>query len=409
MINETTISVPKIYAYNLGDGSQPLSSFVILEYIEGEVFSSARLKTLSDEQRKRLYTSLADIYIQLRRLEFSSIGCLAHGPEGFNVRKRIATIDINMQELEGLQPSKIQSSFYNDRGSLTSANDYVAMLLQIADNAFVEGRNSVSERDQGEDALYHLHIFREYAKSWMDCRLDQGPFVLVHGDLEPFNLIVNDNMDIVSVLDWEWSRVVPLQFFKPPLWLKNPDTTKLAWNFVYRDYLKSLDQFLEILRTREREKYGNELLSNEWAKAKEDSGFLVANALENWTDIDWFANRYINWKCYKDKGDLDERVKAFMKKDPAHKTLIERKVCERIVYKVEADRLEDTTIKSAPSYTDKPASAYATMKYFFLRHLWKDTICVSPTIAQIVLGGAIIITGTSYLLVKRIQIPLKSG
>jgi hypothetical protein len=127
------------------------------------VFSCARLKTLSDEQRKRLYTSLADIYIQLRRLEFPSIGCLAHGPEGFHVRKKSATIDINMQELEGLQPSKIQNS-YNDRGSLTSANDYVAMLLQITDNAFAEGQNSVSERDQGEDALYHLHIFREYVK-----------------------------------------------------------------------------------------------------------------------------------------------------------------------------------------------------------------------------------------------------
>jgi hypothetical protein len=236
----------------------------------------------------------------------------------------------------------------------------------------------------------------------MDCRLDQGPFVLAHGDLEPFNLIVNDNMDMVIVLDWEWSRVVPLQFLKPPLWLKNPDTTKLAWNFVYQDYLKSLDQFLETVRSREREKYGNELLSNEWAKAKKDSGFLVANALENWTDIDWFANRYINWKCYKDKGDLGERVKAFMKKDPAHQTLIERKVREGIVYKVEADRLEDTAIISAPSYTDRPASAYATMKYFFLRHLWEDTIYISPTIARIVLGGAIIITGISYLLVKRI-------
>jgi hypothetical protein len=165
VINETTISVPKIYAYNLGDGSQPLSSFVILEYIEEEMLSYARLKTLLDEQRKRLYTSLADIYIQLRRLQFPSIECLAYGPEGFNVRKRIATIDINMQELESLQPSKVQSFFYDDRDSLTSANDYVEMLLQSADNAFVEGRNSVSNRDQGEDALYHLYIFREYAKS----------------------------------------------------------------------------------------------------------------------------------------------------------------------------------------------------------------------------------------------------
>lgn len=290
------------------------------------------------------------------------------------MRKKTTTIDINMQELEGLQPSRIQSSFYNDKESLTSANDYVAMLLQIADNAFVNGRSSVSERDQGEDALYHLHIFREYAKGWMDCSLDRGPFVLVHGDFEPFNLIVNERMNITSVLDWEWSRVVPLQFFKPPLWLKTPDTTKLAWNFVYQDYLKSLDQLLEIVRTREREKYGNELLSNEWAKAKGNSGFLVANALENWTDMDWFANRYINWKCYKNKAGLNERVKTFMETDPAHKTLIERKLREGIAYRVEAESLKDTTIKPAPSYRDKPASAYATIKDFFVQQLWEDTI-----------------------------------
>jgi len=310
-----------------------------------------------------------------------------------------------MQELEGLKPSNIQSAFYNDKGVLTSANDYVAMLLQVADNAFVNGRNSVSEKDQGEDALYHLHIFRQYAKGWMDHRLDQGPFVVVHGDFEPFNLMVNEQMAIVSVLDWEWSRVVPLQFFKPPLWLKNPDTTKLAWNFVYRDYLKSFDQLLRIMRTREREKYGDELLSNEWAKAKEDSGFLVANALENWTDIDWFAHRYINWKCYKTK-DLNERVEAFMKEDPARQTLIGRKLRERITYEAKLDSLEDMTIKSAPNYDDNSSLAYSSIKKFFSRHLW---ICFSPTIPQIALGGAIIITGT-YLLVRRIiRTPLTSG
>ncbi|RDL32425.1 uncharacterized protein BP5553_08881 [Venustampulla echinocandica] len=284
--------------------------------------------------------------MQLRRLEFPSIGCFTRGPEGFDVRNNIATIDINMQELEGLQPSKIQTSFYNNN-SLTSANDYVAMLLQIADNAFAEGRGSIFEEYQGEDALYHLHIFREYVKGWMDGSLDQGPFVLVHGDFEPFNLIVNENMDIISVLDWEWSRVVPLQFFKPPLWLKIPDTTKLAWDFVYNDYLKSFDRFLEILRTREREKYGNELLSDEWAKAKENSGFLVANALENWTDMDWFANRYINWKCYRGKADLNERVKAFME-NPDHKTMITRKLREGVAYSVQVEKLEDTTIEVAP-------------------------------------------------------------
>jgi len=328
---KTKIPVPKIYSYSLGGGPEPLSSSIILEYVEGQKLSSTPLKSVSDEKQRNLYTSLADIYIQLRRLEFPSIGCLTYDSEGFNVGKKIVTIDTNMQELEGLYPSEIQDYFYNEKCYLTSAKEYMEMLLQIADNAFSKGRSSVTDETQGNDALYHLHIFREYAEGWLDHRLDRGPFVLVHGDLEPFDLIVNENMEITSVLDWEWSRVVPLQFFKPPLWFKIPDTTKLAWNFVYKDYLKSFDQFLEILKTRERETYGNDVLSDEWAKAKENSGFLVANALENWTDMDWFAHRYINWKCYRGKEDLAQRVERFMV-DPVNRTLIARKLAKGIAY-----------------------------------------------------------------------------
>jgi len=58
------------------------------------------------------------------------------------------------------------------------------MLLPIADNAFARGRGTVSELEEGEDQLYHLHMFRHHAEEWIDRNLDHGPFVLVHGDLE---------------------------------------------------------------------------------------------------------------------------------------------------------------------------------------------------------------------------------
>lgn len=399
MAEKTTIPIPKIYAYAFADSPEPLSSFLILEYVEGQKLSFAQLQTLSDEQRTCLYTSLADIHIQLRRLEFPSIGCLTHGLDGFKVCKKAATIDTNMQELEGLQLSKIQASYYNGDGLLTSANDYVAMLLQIAHNAFVEGRNSVLDEDHGADALYHLHIFRQYAERWVD-RLDRGPFVLVHGDLEPFNLIVDEGMNILSVLDWEWSRVVPRQFFKPPLWLGIPDTTKLAFEFVYVDYLKRFDQLHAVVRARELEKYGDELLSDEWAKAKENSGFLVANALENWTDMDWFANRYINRKWYRGI-DLDERVRAFMEEDSDRKSLIARKLREGIAYRAEVDRLKDT---GAPDHEDDHVEAVPSCKRFLLHRLWNDALSsVTPSAPKLALwSAAIIIVGTSYLLRKRI-------
>lgn len=106
---------------------------MILEYIEGRTLSEVGLKTLSDEKRQHLYNQLACIYIQLRRLEFSSIGVLSCGPDGIDVCTRLISIGLNEQELEGLQPSCIHAG---SRGRLVSASDYVSLLLNIAKNAF---------------------------------------------------------------------------------------------------------------------------------------------------------------------------------------------------------------------------------------------------------------------------------
>jgi hypothetical protein len=123
------------------------------------------------------------------------------------VAKENATVDLNMQSLEGLAPSAIEDSYYDYGGSGTmdSASRYIAMLLDIADNAFAKGRGTISEEEQGPDRPYHLHMFRQYAQNWVDDSLDHGPFVLAHGDLEIFNLILDSEMNIISVLDWEWA------------------------------------------------------------------------------------------------------------------------------------------------------------------------------------------------------------
>ncbi|KAF4972478.1 hypothetical protein FZEAL_9585 [Fusarium zealandicum] len=158
---KTTIPLPKIYGYQLGDDSYPLSSFIILEYVNGRTLSALELESLSVDAQKRLYTSLADIYIQLRRLTFPSIGCLTRGSSGVEVLKQTASIDLNMQDLEGLRPSEIQKR-YGQVGVLSSAMDYTTMLLNLADNALLHTRSRILEQDQGEDVLYHHHLFRRF-------------------------------------------------------------------------------------------------------------------------------------------------------------------------------------------------------------------------------------------------------
>lgn len=403
---KTTIPIPRIHAYALGDGPEPLPSFLILEYVEGRKLTSADTKRLSDEERTRLYASLADVYMQLRRLDFPSIGCLTQGPDGFQVSKRAVTIDLNMQELEGLAPSEIQDSYYGAGGTLASASDYVAMLLQIADNAFSKGCDTVSQ-EEGEGHLYHLHMFRQYVEGWVDRNLDCGPFVLVHGDLEIFNLLLSDDMSIVSVLDWEWSRVVPCQFFKPPLWLSNTTIQNMSYGYRYKDYLDLFDKFLAVLRVRERERYGNELLADEWDKGKQKSGFMVANALESWTAMDWFASRYINPRVYGGKDDLPERITAFIQENPARKALVERKVLEWTSYTAQVELLNasvghcrdhDVVIAAAPGGRGQSASA----AYDFITWLWKIPIPLPTHALPFAIGSiAVAIAAASYLSEKR--------
>ncbi|KPM39087.1 hypothetical protein AK830_g7477 [Neonectria ditissima] len=258
----TDIPIPKIHAYAIRDDSDPISSFIILEYISGEKLSWARLNSLSPADRESLHTSIADIYIQLRRLEFPSIGCLTPGPDGIRVGKKTMSIDINMQELEGLHPSKIQDSSPDK----SSANEHIETLLQIAENALIKGRSSITD-ERGPEYLYHMSIFRQYAQEWVNPSLDKGPFVLVHGDFEPQNLIMTKDCKIAAVIDWEWSRVVPVQLFHPPLWLMEFDATHLAWKTVYDARLRTTFwSFNNVVRKQEMARYGQQMLYQEWEK-----------------------------------------------------------------------------------------------------------------------------------------------
>jgi len=245
-LTKATIPIPKLIFYVLGDRPEALSPYLILEFIEGQKLDLKEVKALPEDSDKlnNLYTSLADIYIQLRRLDFPSIGRLGFGLDGIQVASKTISIDMNTQELEGLQPSEIQTSYYSPDDRLVSANKYIDMLLDISANAFAKGQASVVEEDMGGDYLYHLDLFREFAQEWKDPTLDQGPFVLVHGYFQAFNLIVDQNMSILSALDWEWSRIVPRQFFIPPIWLSVMATHYLAYEVFYQRYLKKFDLFV---------------------------------------------------------------------------------------------------------------------------------------------------------------------
>lgn len=74
---------------------------------------------------------------------------------------------------------------------------------------------------------------------------DTGPFKLICDDLQPTNMIVNNEKDlkIIAVLDWEWSYTAPAQLVSSvPSWLliQSPN----AWSSID----ERVDRFNELLR-----------------------------------------------------------------------------------------------------------------------------------------------------------------
>src|SRR5450432_1369652 len=84
--------------------------------------------------------------------------------------------------------------------------------------------------------------------------------------------------------------------------------------------------------------YSEELLSNEWARVHENGSILAAAVVENWTDIDFFATRYLDWLLYK-CNDLEDWIEEFMIEDPARQELVARKVRDWMAYQAEREHL----------------------------------------------------------------------
>ena len=338
LLERTTIPIPRVFSSRSEIHPDPLSTFIIMEYIDANVLSPIQLMDLEDDQKKELYKSLANIYIQLRRQEFPAIGRLHQTTEGIHSLGKTASVDINIQQLEGLEPFSIQEQFgAASGGSMRSANDYASMLLRIGFNAFLKSQNAVGE-DMARSYIYHQHIFYQHIKSWMNQTLDKGPFVLVHGDLSPQNVMVDKNMKVVAVLDWEWSRVIPVQFFQPPLWLSGRDTVQLAgpdsWKIFRRATFR---HFLAALREQELAMWNNTTLHDEWTASMEDAGPLFANALESWTDADWLAYRRLS----HGKKSLDALVEKFIDDDPMRQAIAHVKELDGAAYRNELRSLKE--------------------------------------------------------------------
>ncbi|KAG8425780.1 hypothetical protein J3459_009700 [Metarhizium acridum] len=349
----TTIPVPITRAHSSAKNSPIKMAFIIMDYIEGknlrelgfvkdfDVWCSVTPRPT--RAREIMYEKLAQVYIQLRQLEFPEIGALGlpkRDDQSIRVRHRPLCIEILLQEHEGLAPALN----FPEHTTFKTSKEYVDALLWLGDNLLHKGKNTMIDI-RGERVLYASHHFRRFVmESWLDPAQDCGPFVLVHGDLGIQNLLWDDDLNLVAVLDWEWSSVMPLQFLVPPPWLNGQTIGALCHGQLL--YNSQVGIFCDIVRHQEKVLGCSPLLSDEWDRRKDWCHTLVVCALlrpEYVFDVYWSFISYTvvgfqpltSEQIKKYKKITSQQLALFMENDDRKAFFLRKKEEQKVYYEEE--------------------------------------------------------------------------
>jgi hypothetical protein len=186
-----------VHAYAFSDTAPNGIPYIIMDYVDGHSLKDLGFKSGNDTwgslifggpqtpAAKHLHRQLANVYVQLRQLEFPRIGALGLNSRHvsaltcdsrqISVCNRPLSIDMALQELDGLQPGNI----FPPRKTLSTAREYVDGLLRLAHNKLEKEPDQGMDEDEPASILYAAHHFQSFVQNeWLDKSANHGPFVL---------------------------------------------------------------------------------------------------------------------------------------------------------------------------------------------------------------------------------------
>ncbi|KAJ5579805.1 uncharacterized protein N7459_005790 [Penicillium hispanicum] len=271
ILDQTSIPVPFI----LHSGSKEecplnLSPFIIMDHIEHEtnMYTALNIPGRPDNERgvldpnidehklEMLYRQVAGILLQLSRLELPQIGSLSQ-IDDFTWKVTRRPLPMNMNELVRLGTLP-QSKLPAPHATFSTASSYVEALASLNIQQLVYQRNdAIESADDYRRKFVARQLFYKLARDKKLTKFENGPFKLWCDDLRPANILLNGDLQVVGVVDWEFTYAAPVEFsYAPPWWLliETPESA---------------------MRTHE----GGEVLSEHMQRSWENGDFWVMYAL----------------------------------------------------------------------------------------------------------------------------------
>ncbi|KAJ5982448.1 hypothetical protein N7451_012548 [Penicillium sp. IBT 35674x] len=188
-LSETQVPVPKIFDFNFCETNPIGVGYILMEKLPG---TSLRWSLATPEQRRKVTSQLADIYIELKAHPFTMTGSLHHpGSHDIGPFARESLTEFHGAQMKALGP------FF-------STEEYFSAHIQMILDSIVRQESYV---DRAVDAfLVHRFLLDRVSSVCSQKHLDDGKFYLKHADEKGDQILVDDEFNITGIIDWEWAH-----------------------------------------------------------------------------------------------------------------------------------------------------------------------------------------------------------
>jgi Phosphotransferase enzyme family len=207
----STIPVPEVYGYNTSHKNAIGAPYMLIEHVQGtSLFWKCLAPDYNHVHHVKVIKQVAIILAQLWTLRFSMIGSL---------HRRSSDEEIYIGEAidrsyRSHPPFHTTIEYFNNRLHKYYADALHRWQTEHLDtNQFEEKLDWESLHPDAKDLFLAQAGLTAASMVFTDDVESECSFPLMHGDLSPGNIIVNDECDIVAIIDWSWSSTIPAEQF----------------------------------------------------------------------------------------------------------------------------------------------------------------------------------------------------
>ncbi|XWW95680.1 hypothetical protein V2A60_003647 [Cordyceps javanica] len=202
--------------------------------------------------------------------------------------------------------------------------------------AALQRNDAILDEDDARDKFVSRRLFQRLV---MGGQLETGggyeldaEFRLYSEDLRPSNVLIDENLRVVGVIDWEFAYAAPAQFsLDPPWWLllKSPEYWPGGYVPWMEAYEPRLNTFLSVLEDEEKKMFhtGGSIsaypspvpLSQQMRRRWDDRSWLINYAAKNSWVFDFIFWRFIDPSSYghNELGDHHARLDILSEREVA--------------------------------------------------------------------------------------------